>query len=138
MGVHYNSQGFTLGWITPAFQAGNGRAVAGSASGCREAGLPISTPRPTSPVGRYRPNASDLYDMHGNVAEWCSDWFTKEFYKSSRVDDPSGPALSQWREIRGGGWRSSPLPGCQSAARPHAYKPDNRTMHNGIRAALAP
>jgi formylglycine-generating enzyme required for sulfatase activity len=76
--------------------------------------------------------------MHGNVSEWCLDWFRKDFYKSSRVDDPTGPLLSEWRVHRGGGWRSSPLRGCRSAERPFAYKPDNRTMHLGFRLVLVP
>jgi len=47
--------------------------------------------RQTAPVGSYPPNAFGLYDMHGNVAEWCADWYDPEFYANSPEEDPLGP-----------------------------------------------
>ena len=54
----------------------------------------------TSPVGRFRPNPFDLYDMLGNVREWCQDWFAEDYYAKSPVDDPPGPVGGMEREPR--------------------------------------
>ncbi len=64
----------------------------------------------THPVGLKRPNAFGIYDLEGNVAEWCGDAYSATYYKSSPIQDPTGPlnpAHGAKRVIRGGSWRSS-------------------------------
>ena len=56
----------------------------------------------TSPVGSFKPNPWGLYDMHGNVAEMCSDWHGQNYYKDSPPADPTGPATGTIRVKRGG------------------------------------
>ena len=56
----------------------------------------------TSPVGRFKPNAFGLYDMHGNAAEWCDDWFDYHYYEQSPTDDPKGPDSGEYHVVRGG------------------------------------
>jgi formylglycine-generating enzyme required for sulfatase activity len=58
----------------------------------------------TAPVGRFRANAFGLYDMHGNVWEWCWDGYKADYYKESPVDDPQGHTGATVRVHRGGSW----------------------------------
>jgi formylglycine-generating enzyme required for sulfatase activity len=62
----------------------------------------------TAPVGRSKANSFGLYDMHGNVWEWCGDGYKPDYYKGSPADDPRGPVGSSLRVYRGGGWDSDP------------------------------
>ena len=88
----------------------------------------------TAPAGRFRPNAFGLFDMHGNAAEFCSDWYALSYYANSPVEDPIGPETGVLRVVRGGGYRSYPAD-FRSAVRA-AYKPSDRYDFVGFRVVL--
>ena len=90
----------------------------------------------TAPVGRFRPNAFGLYDMHGNASQWCSDWWGYDYYQSCPLDDPPGPAKSDSRVHRGGGWHGGPCE-CRSASR-EAAPPYQPFFDVGFRVARNP
>jgi formylglycine-generating enzyme required for sulfatase activity len=77
---------------------------------------PESHAEPTKPVGSYPPNAWGLYDMHGNVWEWCSDWYDPDYYRTSPQKDPTGPATGEKHVARGGS-RADYARECRSANR---------------------
>lgn len=57
-----------------------------------------------TPVGSFSPNAFGLYDMHGNLWEWCNDWYQADYYQKSAIKNPLGPEEGQMRVLRGGSW----------------------------------
>ena len=92
--------------------------------------------RQTHPVGKTRPNAWGLYDMHGNVYEWCQDWYDSGYYGSSPSDDPMGASTGSTRVLRGGCW-SNRAPSVRSAYRDPGG-PGFRFHFFGFRVARVP
>ena len=92
-----------------------------------------------APVGSFAPNGYGLYEITGNVWEWCSDWFDENYYSVSRPLNPKGPPVGEHRVIRGGSWLCSEnyCTGYRVAARNHTA-PDTGLNNLGFRCARDP
>jgi len=88
----------------------------------------------TAPVGSYMGNPFGLLDMHGNVLEWCADWYAANYYENSPITDPPGPRHGKMKVVRGGSWSQFPSE-CRSATR-MGQPPDKATNTIGFRVVL--
>jgi formylglycine-generating enzyme required for sulfatase activity len=89
---------------------------------------------PPQPVGQKQPNTFGLYDMHGNVFQWCQDWWEDNYYGKSPSIDPEGPAQGEDRLLRGGCWCTDSS-SCRSAYRSR-YGPGYRCHYIGFRVVV--
>ncbi len=89
----------------------------------------------THTVGKKKPNAWDVYDMSGNVWEWCMDWYKGNYYRKSPSNNPKGPSSGRYRVLRGGGWDSRSDRVC-SHTRYYRSGSDYKASNVGFRLVL--
>jgi formylglycine-generating enzyme len=90
----------------------------------------------THSVGALKPNPYGLYDIVGNVWEWCSDWYDDNYYSASAAKNPQGPTLGKYRVLRGGSWIGNS--DYERTADRHSNSPDYRSYNIGFRCVKMP
>jgi formylglycine-generating enzyme required for sulfatase activity len=88
----------------------------------------------TAVVGSYPKNTFGLSDMHGNVFEWCRDWYDAKYYAAAPDQDRPGPSSGSFRVLRGGSWYFVPF--LVRCAYRHLFTPEHRNLYYGFRLVL--
>ena len=90
-----------------------------------------------APVGSFPPNSYGLYDMAGNIMEWCADWYNVDYYMESPEKNPIGPSSGEDRVTRGGSWTCHPdnAPDLLRVAKRDHYPPESAAKTIGFRCA---
>ncbi len=116
-----------------AYCFGNDASKLGDYAWCHANAHEIDDQYPHA-VGRKKPNAWGLYDMHGNVWEWCRDWYSDEFYTKAKKADPENTTEAISRVVRGGAWNGAP--GMSRSARRGGFRPDISNHDTGFRVII--
>ena len=119
------------GRVGKRYPWGDDKNVAGDQANYKSIGGRDKWEESTAPVGSFEANGYGLYDIAGNVWEWCADWYGSDYYSKSPAKNPPGPVSGSSRVLRGGGWFDS-ADSLRVANRSY-NDPNNRTDYVGFR-----